>query len=118
MGLVAWVMMVENDVLPLGGIFDHFLWALLFMKLYPENESDLCGKLGCSEKTARKYIWPMIDAISELGYVVIDFDNRYKGDTGNDCLLSVDGTDLILAMSYMKELWSYKFKHCGLRYEV
>ena len=69
--LAAWVLLIENDLLPLDSIFDHLLWALLFMKLYPENEPDLCGKLGCSEKTARKNIWPMIDAISELGYYII-----------------------------------------------
>lgn len=48
----------------------------------------------------------------------IDFDNRKRGDTGNDCLLSTDGTDYPLAMSYMKEFYSHKFKKCGLRYEI
>ena len=48
----------------------------------------------------------------------IVFDDRKKGDIGNDCLLSVDGTDFRLAMGYNKDFWSYKFKKSGLRYEV
>jgi hypothetical protein len=37
---------------------------------------------------------------------------------GNDCLLSVDGTDFCVAKSYEKPLFSYKFKKSGFRYEV
>ncbi|KAL7523555.1 hypothetical protein ACHAWF_002737 [Thalassiosira exigua] len=37
---------------------------------------------------------------------------------GNNCLLSVDGTDFLLAMSYWSGFYSHKFKKCGLRYEV
>ena len=40
------------------------------------------------------------------------------GDVGNDCLLSVDGTDFRIEMGYSKPFWSYKFKKSGLRYEV
>ena len=49
---------------------------------------------------------------------LIQFENRKKGDVGNDCLLSVDGTDFRIAMGYSKPFWSYKFKKSGLRYEV
>ena len=40
------------------------------------------------------------------------------GDIGNDCLLSVDGTDFRVAKSYEKPYYSYKFKKSGFRYEV
>ncbi len=40
------------------------------------------------------------------------------GDTLNDCLLSVDGTDLMIAMGYCKCFWSYKSKKSEVRYEV
>jgi hypothetical protein len=40
------------------------------------------------------------------------------GDTLNNCLLSVDGRDLMIAMGYCKRFWSYKFKKSGVRYEV
>ena len=39
------------------------------------------------------------------------------GDEGNDCLLSVDGTDF-LSPQYGKKWYSHKFKHSGLRYKV
>jgi len=48
----------------------------------------------------------------------IVFENRFAGDVGNDCLLSVDGTDFRVAKSYQKPLYSFKFKKSGLRYEV
>ena len=46
------------------------------------------------------------------------FENRFRGDTGSDCLLSIDGTDFLLAMSYCKDFYTYKFKKMGVRYEV
>ena len=33
-------------------------------------------------------------------------------------MLSVDGTDFLMAMSYRKAFYSFKFKKMGLRYEV
>ncbi len=41
------------------------------------------------------------------------FENRKRGDVGNDCLLSVDGTDLCVAKSYEKPFYLYKFKKLG-----
>ena len=32
--------------------------------------------------------------------------------------MSVDGTDFLMAMSYVKSFYTYKFKKMGLRYEV
>jgi len=46
------------------------------------------------------------------------FENRKIGDKHNDCLLSIDGADFLMAMSYVKEYYSYKFKAMGLQYEV
>jgi hypothetical protein len=46
------------------------------------------------------------------------FENRKSGDVGNDCLLSVDGTDFRVAKSYERPYYSYKFKKSGLRYKV
>ncbi len=37
---------------------------------------------------------------------------------GNDCLLSVDGTDFRVAKSYEKPFYSYKFKKSGFRYKI
>jgi hypothetical protein len=46
------------------------------------------------------------------------FENRKVGDVGNDCLLSVNGTDFRVAKSYKIPYHSYKFKLSGLRYKV
>ncbi len=46
------------------------------------------------------------------------FENRKVGDVGNNCLLSVDGTDFRAAKSYEKPYYSYKFKKLGFLYEV
>lgn len=47
----------------------------------------------------------------------IIWDNRFKGDAGNDCIVSVDGTDFRIA-EHGKRFYSHKFKKSGLRYEV
>ncbi len=48
----------------------------------------------------------------------IRFKDRKKRDVGNDCLLSVDGTDFCIAMGWSKSFYSFKFKRSGLQYEV
>ena len=73
--LTAWHGMAEHDLLPDGLGFQHYLWALLFMAVYPKSEAALCAHLGgCDPKTARAKIWPYIFALHELSYhVVSDF---------------------------------------------
>lgn len=50
----------------------------------------------------------------------IIWENRKKGDKGNDCLTSVDGTDcMILRQNACPKAWhSHKFKGPGVRYEI
>lgn len=69
----AWEMMEELDCLPpLSPQFEHYLWALAFMKLYPANDKALSTMLGGADpKTIQKYIWPMIWSIFELEGVVV-----------------------------------------------
>ncbi len=67
----AWEMMEELDYLPLFPQFQHYLWALVFMRLYPANGIALSAILGGSDpKTIWKYIWPMIQSILDLEGVV------------------------------------------------
>lgn len=47
----------------------------------------------------------------------IKLDNRYKGDTGSDCLLSVDGTDFRIP-ERGRDWYSHKFKKSAVRYEI
>ena len=68
----AWEMMEELDCLPPLPWFQHYLWALAFMRLYPANDSALLSTLGGSDpKTIQKYIWPMIQSIFDLEGVVV-----------------------------------------------
>jgi len=47
----------------------------------------------------------------------IIWENRFKGDKGNDCLVTCDGTDFRIA-EHGKKFYSHKFKKSALRYEV
>ncbi len=68
----AWEMMEELDYLPPFPQFQHYLWALAFMQLYPAKDIALSATLGGSDpKTIRKYIWPMIQSIFDLEGVVV-----------------------------------------------
>ncbi len=42
----AWEMMEELDCLPPSPQFEHYLWALAFMRLYPANNKALLTMLG------------------------------------------------------------------------
>jgi len=68
----AWEMMQELEYLPPSPQFQHYLWALAFMRLYPANDIALSATLGGSDpKTIRKYIWPMIQSLFDLEGVVV-----------------------------------------------
>ena len=68
----AWEMTEELDCLSPMPQFQHYLWVLAFMRLYPANGSALSSTLGGSDpKTIRKYIWPMIQSIFDLEGVVV-----------------------------------------------
>ena len=57
-------------------------------------------------------------------FTQIKWENRKVGDTGNDCLVSVDGVDFEIQEPFpyvrgVSQIWfSHKFKGPGLRYEV
>jgi len=99
---------------------EHLLWALLFLKKYGD-ESEMARLVGADrgavdEKTFRKWSKIFIiriaclvcdvvslSVVSSISLVHLPFithtllqivwENRKKGDKGNDCLVSVDGTD-------------------------
>ncbi len=68
----AWEMIEELDCLPPLPQFEHYLWALAFMRLYPVNNKALLTMLGGSDpKTTQKYIWTMIQSIFDFEGVVV-----------------------------------------------
>lgn len=137
-----WSLLMLHAMVP-GSNVPHMLWALMFMKMY-SKETTLCALAGgIDAKTLREWTWPLISAIASLApYVVstgavinrfklyinvltlclflcgqIVWENRLKGDTGNDCMTSVDCTDFRIPQ-YGRDFYSYKFNKSGLRYEV
>jgi hypothetical protein len=119
-----WLLIDPYATMPTGVQLFHLLWALMFLKLYCA-ESVLAtlagaGQKSVDEKTFRKWCWLFVNEINHLKYKVILFDNRFLGDVGNLCLVSVDGTDF--RIFNIKPFWtgwfSHKFKGPGLRYEV
>jgi len=72
--VAAWNLMVSFSFLPEGDTkaFEHYLWGLMFMKIYPENETAMCTLLGgVDPKTMRKWVWGYIKAVHELSYIVV-----------------------------------------------
>ena len=68
----AWKQMEGEGLLPVDLFFRHFLWALLFMCLYPKNEHELCALVGGHDpKTVRAKTWPFIFALYELNFYVV-----------------------------------------------
>jgi hypothetical protein len=68
----AWEIIEELDCLPPSPQFEHYLWALAFMRLYPANNKALSTMLGGRDpKTIQIYIWPMIQSIFDLDGVVV-----------------------------------------------
>ena len=57
----AWNEMEELDLLPPSAQFQHYLWALAFMRTYPPNDATLSILLGGKDpKTIHKYMSSVI----------------------------------------------------------
>ena len=64
--LTLWRMLVEEETIPEGGTIQHFLWALMFLKVYGK-EAQLCSLAGgIDPKTLRKWVWSFITPIADL----------------------------------------------------
>ena len=63
-------MLLENDLIPAGGCIVYLLWALMFLKDYGKEKNG-SGVTGACPKTVRKWIWPFIQAVSSLEYLVV-----------------------------------------------
>jgi hypothetical protein len=110
----------------------------MFMCTYPKSEKKFCDNLeGIDPKTMHKWINPYVDALFELNFEVASCNlmnsffvymnltnldvKRFVGVIdlkATHCLMSVDGADYRVAVSYQKSYWPYKFKKSGLWYEI
>ena len=112
--------MIDLAMMPKGAKAFHMMWALMLLKLHCAESvlSSLAG--GVHEETFRKWSWCFVEAISHLQCKVIVWNNHFKNDIGNICLVSVDGTDFQIYLwgEFLTGWFSHKFKGPGLRYEV
>jgi hypothetical protein len=65
-----WRLLYANDKIPAESGIKHLLWVLYFLRAYLK-QGHTCSMVGGSvgavdPKTLRKYIWPLIYAISDL----------------------------------------------------
>ena len=51
--LNVWIRMRRGGSVPDQGGFNHLLWALMFMKVYPDSENEACTLMGASILTRR-----------------------------------------------------------------
>ena len=120
--IVAWLWGAINSMEELlnGAKPVHLLWGLMFLKLYCSEPVLAALAGGVHEQTYRKWSWYFVEQIANLQYRVLLWSNRFKGDTGNTCLISVDGTDFQIYQwePFWKGWFSHKFKGPGVRYEV
>lgn len=117
MAVAVWCIIEKTNTLPESGRIEHFLWKLMFLNIYGKTKTMSTLSGGVDVKTLRKYVRLIIDAISILEPAVIVFNNRFKLEKGNDCLLSVDGTDFQIE-ELGNKFYSHKFLGSALRYEV
>jgi hypothetical protein len=70
--LTVWTMVSDDaEALPIGATMLHFLWALLFLKVYG-NQATLLSLAGRpDDKTFRKWVWIFIPRIANLQTQVV-----------------------------------------------
>ena len=103
---------------PIGTMYYHLLWALLFLKLY-SPEAVLSGMIGVDEKTLRKHVWNILRSMNNLKRKYIRLRDRFQRSNGSACLMSVDGADFKIFNPPFNRMWfSHKFNHAALRYEL
>ena len=139
-----WNLLDPYTTMPTKGLSPkHLLWALMFLKVYAKESIHCSMAGGGDEKTFRKWVWLFVYKISFLESAVVSHlfimplptkkthykfvsfsqilrQKRFEGDIGNDCLVTVDGTDFeIQQPKPFSKIW-YDDKHNGpgVRYEV
>ncbi len=65
-----WRLLAANDKIPAKSSVKHLLWMLHFLHAYPKQGTtfSMVGGLegAVDPKTLRKYIWPLIYAVSDM----------------------------------------------------
>ena len=112
----------DSILIPTGALPKHLMWALLFLRTYDTEErlASLCGVK--QEKTLRRWVWSVLDALSDIDYLgLIEFERRFVRAPGaNRCLITVDGTDFKIRepIPFDRKWYSHKINGPALRYEI
>lgn len=71
---IVWSRLAHSGWLQYAGVRgakpEHFLWCLHWFKCY-DTEEILAARVGCDEKTFRKWIWFYAEGIAELSSSVV-----------------------------------------------
>lgn len=67
---ITWKKLIEYDFMPRKGSPFHMLWALMFLKLY-SNENTLSSIADTSNRTFRKWSWKFVIAFRKLQPFVV-----------------------------------------------
>jgi len=71
--LMCWDMLLAFDLTPDGGCLHHYLWALMWMKVYARMNvmAGLCG--GIDKETMMKWVMKFVYAIAYLESHVVSY---------------------------------------------
>lgn len=84
--LRLWELLNEHELVPEGGKLIHLYWAMIFVKVYPTEETlvklccDPTFKQPPDRKTTRKWIRLFLQAISYLSDVVVRMQENDDDD--------------------------------------
>ena len=136
--LIIWRNLDLAFLIPENGTMECLMWTILFIQLYPKKEV-MCVLIQVHDsKTYRKSIWSFVEAIADLAEQVVSsldillflmtvisrliffnivFENRFRDDICNDCLITCDETDFQV-YEHGRTFYCHKNKKSGLRYEI
>ena len=67
----AWELLIKHDLIPEKGNLEHFLWALMQLKVYGKERTMCALAGGVDAKTYRKWTSLFIEAIGSLELFVV-----------------------------------------------
>jgi hypothetical protein len=145
---IVWRELAESNWLQLAGRKakpEHLLWCLLFLNNYSVEEVN-AAFVHTSERTFREKVWFYAEGIVQLDRKLVSFpqafcltifysiaystiilfcnqirwENRFEGNTGERCLVTVNGVDFEIQepTNFSSQWFSHKSRGPGLRYEM
>ena len=115
-------MVPENETI------EYLMSTLLFIQLYSKKEAKSILIQVHDPKTYKKRIWSFVERISDLAgkvesslaillfsflFYYIVFENRFRYDIGNNCLITCDSTEFQV-YEHCRILYCHKNRKSGL----